>query len=142
MDLYKKIKEQRSTFIAPVDTIGCASMGNEYDDETKKFYVLVGLLFSSQTKDQITYEAVMNLTKLLDVMTPDKILKADKESIHNCIKKVGYHNKKIEYLLEIAKRVRHGMPTEYKEVLKLPGLEKRWQFYTCTMLVTKLKVFQ
>lgn len=126
MDLYFKIKEQRKNIVAPVDTMGCASMGKNQDD--RKFYVLVGLLLSSQTKDEVTYKAVENLENKLGTLSPSNVLQAQREDIHKCIEKVGYHNKKTQFLYEISKKVEGKMPDTLEETLALPGIGKKMAY--------------
>lgn len=126
MDLYFKIKEQRKSIIAPVDYVGCASMGRNQED--RKFYVLVGLLLSSQTKDEVTFKAVENLEKLLGVLSPSNVLKTSKDEIHKCIEKVGYHNKKTNFLFQIAEKVKEKMPETLEETLALPGIGKKMAY--------------
>ncbi len=135
MENYKLIKEQRTKIKAPVDTMGCFSMGLGYTGDVKKFQILIGLLFSSQTRDEITFEAVQNLKKLMKVVTPENILKFSEPEIHNCIAKIGFHNKKLKFLIEIAKKTIKKMPETLEEVLNLPGIGRKmaylYLYYGC-----------
>lgn len=135
MESYFLIKQQREIEQAPVDTMGCYSIGFGHKGDIKKFHILVGLLFSSQTKDEVTYSAMVKLTKLLGIITPENILKMAPEEIHSCISKIGYHNKKLKYLIDISKKVINKMPTCFEEVIKLPGIGRKmaylYLFYGC-----------
>lgn len=128
MDLYFLIKEQRKSIKAPVDTMGCCSVGKELTPEEKKFQILVALLLSSQTRDEVTYAAVSSLRLLLNDLTPKNILKCPETDLHKCLEKVGYHNKKLKFLLEISKRVLKEMPSTLEDVLKLPGIGKKMAY--------------
>lgn len=129
MDLYNKIKEQRSTFEAPVDTLGCACVGEGLGGDNKKYQVLVALLLSSQTKDEITHAAVRQLNAKLGLLTPQNVLAAPEDLVHDAIRAVGYHNKKLKYLINLSRRVdAAGMPTTLAECLKLPGVGRKMAY--------------
>jgi endonuclease-3 len=60
--VYTRLKEFRATIEAPVDTIGCDKLFTEGSQpKTRRFQILVSLLLSSQTKDQVTAEAMRSL---------------------------------------------------------------------------------
>lgn len=138
MDLYFKIKQQRNTFKAPVDLYGCSSIANDKNDRIKnikedasnafntenddKFKILLAVLFSSQTKDEITFKAIKNLENKLKIISPKNILNSKKEDILESIKKIGFANKKLKFLYEISELVKERMPDTLEEVLKLPGI--------------------
>lgn len=129
MQNYFLIKIQRQKIIAPVDLMGCYSMGKDYSGNIKKFHILLGLLFSSQTRDEITYQAFLNLKNLLKEITPENILKFPKNEIHKCISKIGYHNKKLEYLIEISRNIiKNNYPETLEDVLKLPGIGRKMAY--------------
>lgn len=128
MDVYFTIKKQREEIDAPVDSIGCYAAGKNYTGDVKRFQILVALLLSSQTKDEVTYGAVMSLNSFLGVLTPANVLNAKEEDIHNCISKVGYHNKKTKFLVSISREVISKMPTTFEEVIKLPGIGKKMAY--------------
>lgn len=121
--LYYRIKKQRSQIEAPVDYYGCAS-GEVRDPEKYKFRILVALLLSSQTKDEVTYAAVQNLEeKLKEGLSAESILKESVGFIDSCISKVGFHTKKSFYLKKLAEIItKSGMPNDIKGVLSLPGI--------------------
>lgn len=137
MDLYEKIKADRETQIAPVDTMGCHTLGVGVEGNIKKFQILIALLFSSQTKDNVTFQAVTNLINRLGELTPEKILNSSENDLHKDICKIGFHNKKLKYLLEISKIVTKGMPETMEEVLKLPGVGEKmailYLFHGCNI---------
>eukprot|EP00833_Pecoramyces_ruminatium_P017351 jgi/Orpsp1_1/1191383/evm.model.d7180000085330.1 len=93
LQTYNEIKEYREKNEAPVDTQGCERLANE-DLPPKQFryQVLISLMLSSQTKDQITAEAIQKLQK--KGLTIENILKMSEKEIDKCIEKVGFHNRK------------------------------------------------
>lgn len=114
-----KIKQQREKLKAPVDIFGCKAIG-----KNNKLKILIALLLSSQTKDQVTYEAVKNLSEnLKNGLTLKSLKLSSTEEINYLIRKVGFHNKKSIFLKEIANQCyENGLPTTFEEVLKLPGV--------------------
>lgn len=126
MDLYLKIKEQRSGIIAPVDLLGCAVVPEEVPASERPFYILVALLLSSQTKDEITNDAVKKLRKSLGTLTPDTVRNAPESVLHEAIQKVGFHNRKLLYLQNISKILSTTrLPRSLEETLRLPGVGKK-----------------
>lgn len=107
IDLYNRLREYRKTIIAPVDTIGCDKLARiNAQPSTIRFQILISLLLSSQTKDQITSEAISKLnvlgdqvrSKLQNIETDsgfsiETILQTDVSEIENCIKSVGFWRK-------------------------------------------------
>jgi len=92
-DTFNEIKSYREKNEAPVDTQGCERLANE-DLPPKQFryQVLISLMLSSQTKDQITAEAIRKLQK--KGLSVENILKMSEKEIDKCIEKVGFHNRK------------------------------------------------
>jgi endonuclease III len=125
MDLYFQIKKQRMQITAPVDTIGCHCVPENLDNDTRKFQILVSLLLSSQTKDQVTHKAIELLNEKLGVLSAENVRKAPDNVIHDCINKVGYHNKKLKFLKSISQK---PIPNSLEEALSLEGVGKKMAF--------------
>lgn len=129
MDLYFQIKEQRKSIIAPVDYAGCCEVLESENTDVRNFQILIALVLSSQTKDEITHEAIYALNKKLGVLTVENVHFSPIETIHMCISKVGYHNKKAKYIKEIAAKIYHTkLPSTLKETLSLPGVGKKMAY--------------
>lgn len=122
MDLYQAIKNQRKSITAPVDTISPCKVAKSESEDIKKYQILIALLLSSQTKDEVTYAAVTSLNEILGVLTPENVLKAKEEDLQRAISKVGFHRRKLKFLVEVSKRVVNKMPETLEETLKLPGI--------------------
>jgi endonuclease-3 len=119
-EAYALITEQRKTFIAPVDTMGCDKAGDmilekiasgesinqesvekmkERFERDRRLACLVSLMLSSQTKDEVTAQATLNLRlKLKNSLTVDSLRGASLEEIESCINKVGFWKKKAQYI--------------------------------------------
>lgn len=111
-ETYHLIKEMRRDIEAPVDTMGCASaMKDEQDPKVNKepilrfgladglaqvrrFGTLISLMLSSQTKDEVTADAVRKLEAALGPLSVQNVIKADDEAIQGAICKVGFWRRK------------------------------------------------
>lgn len=61
-NIFDKLQQFRAGIQAPVDTIGCDKLFTSGSlPHTRRFQILVSLLLSSQTKDQVTAEAMRSL---------------------------------------------------------------------------------
>ncbi len=87
-----RIRQMRSESSAPVDTMGCDSLANlnpNLSARDKRFCVLISLMLSSQTRDEVTAKAVGELEKFpLNVET---ILKLEEEKISQVIYPVSFY---------------------------------------------------
>lgn len=140
-EIYAMVKEMRSQIIAPVDTMGCERIPEKIritDDqqdssegvspEVYRFQLLVALLLSSQTKDQVTSAAVEALRgglhgKGLNVAA---VRATPEPEIDALIQKVGFHRRKAGYLKRVAD-ILHAqydddIPPSLEEIVALPGI--------------------
>lgn len=90
---------------APVDTMGCESCADEnVDEKTKRYHTLLSLMLSSQTKDQITYEAMKRLKDRCEDLTPSNILKLSDFELEDLLKPVSFYKVSINFKLLKQKR--------------------------------------
>lgn len=88
--ILENIRKMRFKMDAPVDTMGCHKCADENaDDKTRRYHCLVSLMLSSQTKDQVNYEAMSRLKA--DILTPQNIVAMDLEKLENLIKPVSFY---------------------------------------------------
>ena len=98
--------------------------------------MFVSLLLSSQTKDEVTAQAMYNLREQLNSgLTVDSICNIqDAQDINNCISKVGFHNRKTQYLIKTANILRNeynnDIPANIKDLCKLPGVGPKMAYIT------------
>jgi endonuclease-3 len=87
----ERIREMRSEQNAPVDTAGCSSLANvgAKTPKDKRFCVLVSLMLSAQTKDEVTAKAVSELEKL--PLTLDSMLNTDEKVIARAIYPASFY---------------------------------------------------
>lgn len=86
----ENLRKMRVGMDAPVDTMGCHKCADENaDDKTRRYHCLVSLMLSSQTKDQVNYEAMSRLKA--EALTPQNIIAMDLEKLENLIKPVSFY---------------------------------------------------
>lgn len=99
--LLANIRTMRSAGDAPVDSVGCEQCFNPQDPpEKQRFEVLVSLMLSSQTKDEVTHAATQRLHAA--GLSPQMILDMDPEKLGELIKPVGFWRKKVVYLKKVS----------------------------------------
>lgn len=124
---FELIKQMRSGMSAPVDSMGCdtlSSIDAVIEPRTRRYQCLIALMLSSQTKDEITAKAVIELQKLpLDV---DTILKTDEETIAKAIYPAGFYRRKAQYIKKTSQilkdKYNSDIPDNIDELCKLPGV--------------------
>ncbi|KAJ1987346.1 alpha,alpha-trehalase nth1 [Coemansia spiralis] len=123
-----RIREYRATHEAPVDTVGCEALTEEEKDpKLKRFRSLISLMLSAQTKDEITAEAVRTLSQRLPGgLTPKALSEAPLDLIHECIRRVGFWQRKANYIKEAARtcleQYDSDIPRTVPQLLSLPGV--------------------
>ncbi|XP_054636302.1 endonuclease III-like protein 1 [Dunckerocampus dactyliophorus] len=119
------IREMRSSHDAPVDHMGAEKC---YDTEApanvRRFQVLVSLMLSSQTKDQVTAAAMQRLRA--HGCTVEKILSTDDNTLGKLIYPVGFWRNKVKFLkLTAAMLVKDfggDIPDSVEGLVRLPGV--------------------
>ena len=60
--IFENIKQMRLEHVSPVDTMGCEQCADKNaSPANQRFQILVALMLSSQTKDEVTYAACQRL---------------------------------------------------------------------------------
>ncbi|KAL5290553.1 NTHL1 family protein [Megaselia abdita] len=121
----ENIRKMRVEKDAPVDTMGCHKCADEdADDKTRRYQCLVSLMLSSQTKDQVNYEAMSRLKA--ENLTPDSIIAMDLEKLENLIKPVSFYRMKAKHMKATSQilidQYNSDIPDNVKDLCKLPGV--------------------
>lgn len=89
----QNIREMREKFPAPVDTMGCDKCADSNASEkTKRYHCLLSLMLSSQTKDQITFDAMNRLKgSIKGELTPEKLMQMEEASLAELLKPVSFY---------------------------------------------------
>ncbi|KAF7487588.1 Endonuclease III-like protein 1 [Sarcoptes scabiei] len=124
-EIYQNIVQMRSETKAAIDTMGCEKCyETDIDEKQKRFQILVSLMLSSQTRDQITYATMNELRK--KNLSVDLIDQMPLDELQNLIKSVGFFRRKAEYLKKTAKILKedydNDIPETLEEVMRLPGV--------------------
>nr|XP_053629152.1 uncharacterized protein LOC128686342 [Cherax quadricarinatus] len=124
-EVLKNIRQMRAARDAPVDSMGAQKCTDvDAQPEIYRFQVLVSLMLSSQTKDQVTHAAMAKLRA--HGLTVDNILATDPDTLGQLIHPVGFWKKKVVYIkktCEILRKYYGGdIPPTLKDMCKLPGV--------------------
>ncbi|XP_034544667.1 endonuclease III-like protein 1 isoform X2 [Notolabrus celidotus] len=119
------IREMRSSRDAPVDKMGAEKC---YDSEApahaRRFQVLVSLMLSSQTRDQVTAAAMLKLRA--HGCTAESLLATDDETLGKLIYPVGFWRTKVKYLKQtsaiLQKELEGDIPDSVEGLVRLPGV--------------------
>ena len=99
--VYDNILEMRKDLSAPVDTMGCEKAHDRNaEPKVQRFQCLVSLMLSSQTKDEINFQAMTRLKE--NGLTVENLLKMDDETLGKLIYPVGFWKTKVKYLKKTA----------------------------------------
>ncbi|XP_072513635.1 endonuclease III-like protein 1 [Salminus brasiliensis] len=119
------IREMRSGRDAPVDHMGAEKCYDpQASPEVVRYQVLVSLMLSSQTKDQVTAAAMMRLrTHGLSIAT---ILEMDDETLGKLIYPVGFWKTKVKYIKKATEMIHQefggDIPNTVEGLVRLPGV--------------------
>ena len=80
-------------------------------------------MLSSRTRDEKTIEAVKRLMKKFK--NAKEICQASPKDIEKCIYGVGFYRVKAKKLKELSCMVKSGIPNNYEELIKLPGVGRK-----------------
>ncbi|KAL3876881.1 hypothetical protein ACJMK2_034663 [Sinanodonta woodiana] len=110
---------------APVDTMGCDVISDTTaTPQIYRYQVLLSLMLSSQTKDQVTSAAMAKLQK--HGCNIENILQTSDKQLGELIYPVGFGKRKVEYIRrtsEILKNKYNGdIPNTVEELCSLPGV--------------------
>lgn len=122
---YDAIVDMRSDLTAPVDSMGTEALADRSEPApVQRFQILVALMLSSQTKDEVTGAAVKRLQEF--GLTPQHIADTPAADISKIIYPVGFYRRKGEYLTRAAaicvQEYGGDIPPTVEDMVKLPGV--------------------
>ncbi|XP_059141649.1 endonuclease III-like protein 1 [Physella acuta] len=122
---YSNIVEMRKLRDAPVDVMGCDVISDKNaDPKTYRYQVLLSLMLSSQTKDQVTSAAMSRLRE--HGCNLNNILSTSDELLGKLIYPVGFWKKKVNYIKQtseiLASKYGGDIPDTVKDLCSLPGV--------------------
>ncbi|GFS08849.1 endonuclease III homolog [Elysia marginata] len=122
---YANILEMRKLRDAPVDSMGCDVISDVLArPQDYRYQVLVSLMLSSQTKDQVTSAAMARLRQ--HGCSVSNILATSDEKLGKLIYPVGFWKKKIDYIKRasaiLKEKYNEDIPDTIKDLCSLPGV--------------------
>ncbi|GFO47672.1 endonuclease iii homolog [Plakobranchus ocellatus] len=122
---YANIVQMRKARDAPVDTMGCDVISDyKANPQDYRYQVLVSLMLSSQTKDQVTSAAMARLRQ--HGCSVRNILNTSDEELGRLIYPVGFWKKKVDYIKRasavLADKYNGDIPDTIKDLCSLPGV--------------------
>ncbi|KAA0193365.1 hypothetical protein HAZT_HAZT000803 [Hyalella azteca] len=101
-----------------------ATVMRQFYRKVRRFHVLVSLMLSSQTKDEVTYAAMQRLRQR--GLTVSQILELRPDELGLLIRPVGFWKKKVVYLQEtckiLASKYNSDIPDTIEGLCALPGV--------------------
>ncbi|CAI4054556.1 bifunctional N-glycosylase/AP lyase NTG1 SKDI_01G0580 [Saccharomyces kudriavzevii IFO 1802] len=151
-ETYARMRVLRSKILAPVDIVGgssipvtiaskCGLSKELISPRDYRLQVLLGVMLSSQTKDEVTAMAMYNIMRYcmdeLHVeqgMTLEAVLQISESKLDELIHSVGFHTRKAKYVLSTCQILqdRHlgDVPATINELLALPGVGPKMAYLT------------
>lgn len=142
--IYTRVRLMRSKIKTPVDSVGCAAIPitvsakcdipqSKIEPKTYRLQLLVALMLSAQTKDELNAQAMLNLIRysmdelgIPQGLTLEALLRMDEKVIVGLIRTVGFHNRKAHYVKQAAQLLvdefDSDIPTDLVGILSLPGV--------------------
>jgi len=129
----ENIRTMRTKQDAPVDQLVAEHLSNkDCPPEVRRFQVLVTLMLSTQTKDQVTFAAMQRLKQ--HGLTCSNINETEEAEIARLIHPVGFWKRKASYIKRtaaiLAEQYNGDIPKTVKEMCRLPGVGEKVAFIT------------
>lgn len=136
--IYNTVVEMRKMIVTPVDSMGCERMPDTITPRMSRdnaplyrFQLLISLMLSSQTKDEVNHSAMVRLNvhfkeKGYDGLCLEACLDATEAELDECIKQVGFHRRKALYIKKtcemLATKFGGELPKTIEEIVMFPGV--------------------
>ena len=144
-EIYNEVVAMRSKFLSPVDTMGCERIPEGISPNVSKtnprvfrFQLLISLMLSSQTKDEVNFQAMRNLHSGLmalghkDGLSLESVVTLSEGEIDAFILKVGFHKKKAAYIKKacaiLQSNFNSDIPQSINDIVTLPGVGPKMGF--------------
>jgi endonuclease-3 len=144
--IYEQVKLMRSLIVAPVDTMGCAEIPITLNRDIPlspknyRFQLLISLMLSSQTKDEVNYKAMSNMKEYFlkngfnDGITLEAMQWVEERKLDELIFSVGFHTRKANYIKRsveiLASEWEGDIPNTVDGLVGLPGVGPKMAFLT------------
>ncbi|QEU59130.1 Ntg1/Ntg2 [Kluyveromyces lactis] len=144
VSIYSKVRFMRSMIKTPVDNVGCAMLPitingvfgiskTNMQPKNYRLQLLVSLMLSSQTKDEVNAKAMHNIMEYCieelgdpEGITLGSLLNIEEKILDKEIYSVGFHTRKAAYIKKAAVMLRDqfdgDVPTTIEGFMSLPGV--------------------
>ncbi|XP_065290673.2 endonuclease III-like protein 1 isoform X3 [Dermacentor albipictus] len=124
-EVLANVRKMRQAIEAPVDTMGCDKcVDQSVPQKLVRYQLLVSLMLSSQTKDEVTHAAVGRLREFS--LTPESMAAANEKHIEQLIYPVSFYKNKAKHLKQTAKvlleKYDGDIPDSVESLCSLPGV--------------------
>uniref|UniRef100_A0A8D8M8N7 Endonuclease III homolog n=1 Tax=Cacopsylla melanoneura TaxID=428564 RepID=A0A8D8M8N7_9HEMI len=121
----QNIREMRKNLDAPVDSMGCdQSYDKDISPQIRRFHVLISLMLSSQTKDEVNHAAMCRLKE--HGLTIENICNTPEEILGELIKPVGFWKTKAKHIKKVVEILKNDcnndIPNTINTLCSLPGV--------------------
>ncbi|XP_071509526.1 endonuclease III-like protein 1 isoform X2 [Diadema antillarum] len=121
----ENIQQMRIHRDAPVDSMGAEKICDaSAPPEVYRYHVLISLMLSSQTKDQVTSAAMKKLRE--HGLTVENIVRTSEADVGKLIYPVGFWKRKADYIKRtsqiLKEKYQSDIPPTLSELIKLPGV--------------------
>ncbi len=125
--VYDLIVKMRTIVLAPVDVTGCQALSDATaDKEKQRFQILIALILSPQTKDQVVGITMDKLKTTYNGCDIHALAGASIEEITEVIKGVSFHTNKAKYIKNTSAMIlaefKGVVPNTVKDLVKLSGV--------------------
>jgi endonuclease III len=125
--LYNAVKGMRQSGTAPVDTVGCDRLYDPHATRShQRYQILLSLMLSSQTRDQVTAAAMDRLKAVRGGCTPTTVNSMKEQKLAELLHPVSFYNNKAKYIKQttsaIIERFDSEVPSDYDTLVSFPGL--------------------
>ena len=133
LEILAKIKQMRAARPnAAVDLYGCRAIIANSPPSTRLFEMLIALVLSSQTRDEITSAAVDRLraNDYFKDSKGTKFLETKETDLEDLIYPVGFYRQKSKFIKAICTKLRdehyeHSIPDTFEGLTALPGVGQK-----------------
>ncbi|XP_070579877.1 endonuclease III-like protein 1 [Ptychodera flava] len=138
---FANVREMRKKRDAPVDSMGCERVADQYAaPQVYRYQTLISLMLSSQTKDQVNAAAMEKLKA--HGCTVGNILKTDDKTLGELIYPVGFWKRKVDYIKRTSQilhdKYDDDIPDTVKGLCDLPGVGPKMAYLCMNIAWDKL----
>eukprot|EP00667_Euglena_gracilis_P019997 EG_transcript_21547 len=123
--VWKSIEDMRKEIPAAVDTMGCdALIDTSVEPRVQRYQILISLMLSSQTRDEVTAQVMRRLRE--SGLTMERIAATPEDVLATQLRGVSFHHRKAAFIKAATSRLlqdfQGDVPDDLGAILALPGV--------------------